>query len=95
MSALEVVEPAPVLEVVVPVHNEDAALPGAIAAVTAYLDTLPWTWRVTIADNASTDSTPLVAHRLARADDRVTVRRRALRGRLRLRWSRPGWWRWR
>ena len=81
MSALEVVEPAPVLEVVVPVHNEQAALPRAIAAVTSYLDTLPWTWRVTIADNASTDGTPLVAHRLARADHRVAVTRLEEKGR--------------
>ena len=81
MSALEVVEPAPVLEVVVPVHNEEAALPRAVAAVTACLDTLPWTWRVTIADNASTDGTSLIAHRLARTDDRVTVSRLEEKGR--------------
>ncbi len=61
------------IEVVVPVHNEQEALPRAIDALTAHLDTLPWMWRVTIADNASTDATPLVAHRLAHGDDRVRV----------------------
>ena len=81
MSALEAVEPAPVLEVVVPVHNEEVALPRAVAALTAYLDTLPWTWRITIADNASTDGTPLVAHRLAHADGRVLVARLEEKGR--------------
>jgi putative flippase GtrA len=81
VSALEIVEPAPVLEVVVPVHNEEAALPRAVAAVTAYLDTLPWTWRLTIADNASTDGTSLIAHRLARTDDRVSVSRLEKKGR--------------
>jgi putative flippase GtrA len=81
VSALEAVEPAPVLEVVVPVHDEEAALPHAVAALTAYLDTLPWTWRITIADNASTDSTPLVARRLAHADGRVRVHRLEEKGR--------------
>jgi putative flippase GtrA len=81
VSALEVVEAAPVLEVVIPVHDEEVALPRAVAAVTAYLDTLPWTWRITIADNASTDGTPLVARRLAHEDARVHVRRLEEKGR--------------
>ena len=81
MSALEAVEPAPVLEVVVPVHDEEVALPRAVAALTAYLDTLPWTWRITIADNASTDGTPLVARRLAHADGRVRLVRLEEKGR--------------
>jgi putative flippase GtrA len=81
VSALEVVEAAPVLEVVIPVHDEEVALPRAVAAVTAYLDTLPWTWRITIADNASTDGTPLVARRLAHEDGRVHVRRLEEKGR--------------
>ncbi len=81
MSALEAVEPAPVLEVVVPVHDEEVALPRAVAALTAYLDTMPWTWRITIADNASTDGTPLVARRLARDDGRVRVWRLEEKGR--------------
>nr|WP_228501781.1 bifunctional glycosyltransferase family 2/GtrA family protein [Nocardioides agariphilus] len=78
---MEAVEPVPVLEVVIPVHNEEAALPLAVAEVTAYLDTLPWTWRLTIADNASTDGTPLVAHRLAKANHRTDVRRLEEKGR--------------
>jgi putative flippase GtrA len=81
VSALEAVEPAPMLEVVVPVHDEEAVLPRAVAALTAYLDSLPWTWRLTIADNASTDGTPLVARRLAHADDRVRVERLEEKGR--------------
>ena len=81
MSALEIVEPAPVLEVVIPVHDEEVALPRAVTALTEYLDTLPWTWRITIADNASTDGTPLVARRLARADGRVRVVRLEEKGR--------------
>jgi putative flippase GtrA len=70
-----------VLEVVVPVHDEEVALPRAVAALTSYLETLPWTWRITIADNASSDGTPLVARRLAHADDRVRVERLEEKGR--------------
>jgi putative flippase GtrA len=81
VSALEAVEPHPVLEVVVPVHNEELALPRAVADLTEFLDTLPWTWRVTIADNASTDGTPLIAHRLSHQDHRVSVCRLEDKGR--------------
>jgi putative flippase GtrA len=61
------------LEVVVPVHNEEVALPRAIETLTSHLTALPWTWRVTIADNASTDATPLVARRIAHRHDHVQV----------------------
>ena len=81
MSALEAVEAAPVIEVVIPVHNEEVALPRAVAALTELLDTLPWTWRVTVADNASTDGTRLVAHRLAKSDHRIVVSRLEEKGR--------------
>ena len=73
MTALEVIEPAPTLEVVIPVHNEERSLPIAIQRLTAVLDRLPWTWQVTIADNASTDSTPLVARQLVREYDGVRL----------------------
>ena len=57
------------LDVVVPVHNEEVALRGGPAeGVPRHL---PWTWRVTIADNASRDGTPLVGRQLAHTDDRV------------------------
>jgi len=63
----------PLVEWVVPVHNEERALPDAVARLTAALDRLPWRWRVTIADNASTDATPLVARQLARLHPGVEV----------------------
>ena len=67
MSAAEpLLEESPLLEVVIPVRNEEFALADTVHRVTRHLDTLPWTWQVTIADNASTDGTPLEAHRLAR-----------------------------
>ena len=55
------------VDVVVPVYNEEAALPGSIERLTEFLDGhLPNRWRVTIADNASTDDTGAVARELAR-----------------------------
>jgi putative flippase GtrA len=82
--------PVPTLEVVVPVHNEEADLEGSVERLVRYLDTMPFTYRVTIADNASTDATPLVAHRLAHRYDTVGVVHLALKGRgraLRQVWS--------
>ena len=46
------------VEVVVPVYNEQEALPKSIPALCAYLETyFPYRWSVVIADNASTDAT--------------------------------------
>jgi putative flippase GtrA len=84
------VRPVPTLEVVVPVHNEEADLEGSVERLVRYLDTMPFTYRVTIADNASTDATPLVAHRLAHRYDSVGVVHLAMKGRgraLRQVWS--------
>ena len=56
------------VEVVVPVYNEEAALPESIPALCAYLETyFPYRWSVVIADNASTDNTLAVARKLATA----------------------------
>ena len=67
MSAVEpMAEEAPLLDVVIPVHNEEVALADTVDRLTRHLATLPWSWQVTIADNASTDATALVARRLAR-----------------------------
>jgi putative flippase GtrA len=55
---------APVLDVVVPVHNEELALAACIERLHRHLSRLPYSFRITIADNASTDGTALVAHRL-------------------------------
>ncbi|WP_344262073.1 glycosyltransferase [Streptomyces sodiiphilus] len=54
------------VEIVVPVHNEERALPGCLRTLHARLrDELPYPWRITVADNASTDRTLDVAHELA------------------------------
>ncbi len=62
---------APQLDVVIPVHNEEADLAGSVARVHQHLATLPYSFRITIADNASTDGTALVAHRLSHEYDEV------------------------
>jgi glycosyltransferase involved in cell wall biosynthesis len=84
MSALESAPQMPLdplVEWVIPVHNEEVALPGAVARLTAALERLPFRWQVTIADNASTDATPLVARQLARQYDGVSVVSMAEKGR--------------
>ena len=53
------------LEVVVPVHNEEVALSESVERLLAHLATLPWSARVTIADNASTDRTQAIGRALA------------------------------
>ena len=62
------------VEVVVPVYNEQDALPKSIPALCAYLETyFPYRWSVVIADNASTDDTLAVAEGLAHAYPGVSV----------------------
>ncbi|MBI4942559.1 MAG: bifunctional glycosyltransferase family 2/GtrA family protein [Actinobacteria bacterium] len=57
---------APVLDVVVPVHNEEVDLGPCVRRLHAYLEThVPYPFRITVADNASTDGTLAVARRLA------------------------------
>jgi hypothetical protein len=60
-------DPAGVLiEVVVPVHNEQHVLEASIWRLHGYLAaSFPFGFRITIADNASTDATWLLARRLA------------------------------
>ena len=55
-----------VVDIVVPVFNEQAILPASITRLHQYLTAnFPFTWRITIADNASTDDTWSVACQLA------------------------------
>ncbi len=57
---------APVVDIVVPVHNEEADLESSVRGLRTYLDDrFPFTAAITIADNASTDATWTIARRLA------------------------------
>jgi len=53
------------VEVVIPVYNEERALPASVATLRACLSHSSYSWRITIANNASTDRTLAVAQELA------------------------------
>ncbi|TVX95031.1 glycosyltransferase [Mycolicibacterium porcinum] len=72
----------PVVDVVVPVYNEQAALAGSVRRLHRYLaESLPYPARITIADNASIDDTPRIAAQLADELDGVRVVRLEQKGR--------------
>src|SRR4051794_23355981 len=74
--------PAPALDVVVPVFNEQAALETSIHRLHDYLiRSVGWSWRITIADNASTDATPAIADALAGSLPGVVAVHLPLKGR--------------
>ena len=55
-----------VLDIVIPVYNEERDLEGCLRRLHHYLATeVPYTARITVADNGSTDGTLAVARRLA------------------------------
>jgi len=81
----------PVLDVVVPVHNEQVDLEPGVRRLHAHLSgTFPYPFRITVADNASSDGTLAVARRLAAELPEIAVLHLAAKGRgraLRAAWS--------
>jgi glycosyltransferase involved in cell wall biosynthesis len=81
----------PILDVVIPVHNEEVDLGPCVRRLHAYLvATFPYAFRITIADNASTDATPRLADELAGELPWVVAVRIPTKGRgraLRIVWS--------
>lgn len=70
------------VDIVIPVLNEERALPRCISRLAEFVDDHPERdWRFTVADNGSTDRTPEVARELAAQDGRVRVTRLEQRGR--------------
>ena len=62
------------VDVVIPVHNEERSLPGCLEVLSRYLgEGFPFSWSITVVDNASTDSTLQVAHGLAQEVPDVRV----------------------
>jgi putative flippase GtrA len=56
----------PDIDIVMPVYNEEQALEASIVRLYRFLGhDFPFSWRIVIADNASTDATPQIANRLA------------------------------
>jgi putative flippase GtrA len=76
---------------VIPVYNEEKDLRPCVRRLHEHLArTFPYAFRITVADNASTDTTPRVAARLAAEIPEVSVRRLEQKGRgraLRTVWS--------
>jgi glycosyltransferase involved in cell wall biosynthesis len=57
---------APLIDIVVPVYNEQATLERSIRRLHGFLEAdMPFAWRIVIADNASTDGTSVIAEALA------------------------------
>ncbi|WP_405486693.1 glycosyltransferase [Nocardia sp. NBC_00511] len=79
VTAVRAAEPAsavtaPVVDVVVPVYNEETDLGPCVRRLHAFLKlNFPFTARITIADNASTDTTLAVAKELSESLDGVRV----------------------
>ena len=72
----------PVLDVVIPVYNEQAALADSVRRLHRYLsESFPYRVRITIADNASVDETPRIAAELAEELDGVRAVRLEEKGR--------------
>jgi glycosyltransferase involved in cell wall biosynthesis len=71
-----------VLDVVVPVYNEENDLSAGIQRLHGYLtDYFPYRFRITVADNASTDATLAMGEKLARELKEVEVVHLDLKGR--------------
>ncbi|MEO6414349.1 MAG: glycosyltransferase [Pedococcus sp.] len=72
----------PVLDVVIPVHNEQHTVAASVRRLHHHLvQTFPYPFRITVADNASTDATAAVASGLAAELDGVALVRLAQKGR--------------
>jgi glycosyltransferase involved in cell wall biosynthesis len=73
----------PRVDVVVPVYNEEKALPISIPKLHAFVSgaNFPHDWQIIIADNASIDDTPAVSHRLEDAYAEVKYVRIERKGR--------------
>jgi glycosyltransferase involved in cell wall biosynthesis len=70
------------VEVVVPVHDEEEALEQNVELLVDYLrQEFPFRHRIVIADNASTDATPTLAHALAARHPQVEAIRLERKGR--------------
>lgn len=82
----------PLVEIVLPVLNEQSALECGVATLIGYLaHAFPYRWQITIVDNGSEDDTWEIAQRLQRTHDNVDALRLTRRGRglaLRTAWLR-------
>jgi glycosyltransferase involved in cell wall biosynthesis len=80
------------VEIVIPVYNEDKELEQNITRLTNFCEQhlKQYDWHITIADNASTDNTPVIASTLAKKDPHISLFRLEQKGRgraVKLCWS--------
>lgn len=82
---------AALVDVVIPVHNEQDGIEACLRRLHGHLaDSLPFGYRITVADNASTDQTVAIAERVARDLGGIAVVHLPEKGRgraLRAAWS--------
>jgi hypothetical protein len=82
---------APDVEIAVPVYNEEHVLAQSVRDLHDFLSSgFPFSWWITIVDNASTDRTPQIAAALASGFDGVSALRLEQKGRgraLRAAWA--------
>jgi glycosyltransferase involved in cell wall biosynthesis len=82
----------PTVEIAIPVYNEQATLEQSVRRLHVFCsESLPWSFRIVIADNASDDDTAAIGARLAAEFDAVAYVRLSEKGRgraLRRVWSR-------
>ena len=70
------------VDIVIPVYNEERVLAATVHRLTAFLDReLPHRWRIVIANNQSTDRTREVGESLSSTDARVSVLNLSRKGR--------------
>src|SRR5256884_1895362 len=73
---------APLVDIAIPVHNEERDLERSVRRLRRYLDhQFPFEARITVVDNASTDATWAIAQRLALDLDGVRAMRLEQKGR--------------
>jgi dolichyl-phosphate beta-glucosyltransferase len=63
----------PHLAVIVPAYNEESRLQPTLARIEAYLAGRPFTWRVAVVDDGSTDGTARIARSFAEAHPRFSL----------------------
>src|SRR4051794_995736 len=70
------------VEIVIPIYNEERGLSASIERLHAFLSAeFPLSWRIVIADNASSDGTLALARVLAARLDNVSVLHLRAKGR--------------
>ena len=70
------------IDIVIPVLNEESALPHCVAKLFAFIEQHhEWKWGVVIADNGSVDRTPEIAAELSEKYNGLSISRLEERGR--------------